>query len=80
MAQPRRRPVRAVPDEQPRRRRPNGVQYYDMQMRVILGGEQMHLTTCSVCCATVPSGSKAQARHADWHRTLQEAIEQALPR
>jgi hypothetical protein len=56
------------------------VRFYDMQVRVILGGEPMHPTTCSVCCAVVPSGQKAQQRHAEWHRLLQEAVEAALPR
>jgi hypothetical protein len=51
-----------------------------MQQRVVLGGEPMHLTIYGACCAVVPSGSKAQQRHVDWHRTLQEAIEEALPR
>jgi hypothetical protein len=59
--------------------RTNG-QFFAMQQRVVLGGEPMHLTIYGACCAVVPSGSKAQQRHVDWHRTLQEAIEEALPR
>jgi hypothetical protein len=74
-----RRPVRAVPDEQPKRPN-NSNPYYDMQQRVVLGGETMHLTTCGTCCAVVPSGSKAQQRHTEWHRLLQAAIDSALPR
>jgi hypothetical protein len=73
----RRRPVQAVPDQP---KRTNGVQYWDMQFRWVLGGEVMHPTDCGTCGAVVPSGSKAQARHAEWHRLLQEAIEAALPR
>jgi hypothetical protein len=78
MPQPRRRPVRAVPDEPPRRA--NGKQFWQAPVRLVLGGEPMHLTVCGTCCAVVPSGSKAQQRHLEWHRLLQEAVEAALPR
>jgi hypothetical protein len=66
-----------VPDEP---KRTSGNPYYDMQQRVVLGGEQMHLTTCGTCCAVVPSGQKAQTRHTEWHQLLQQAIDSALPR
>jgi hypothetical protein len=49
-------------------------------MRVILGGEPMHLTVYAACCAVIPSGAKAQQRHFDWHQLLQEALDSALPR
>jgi hypothetical protein len=46
-----------------------------MQMRVVLNGDQMHLTICHACAAIVPSGGKTQARHLEWHRLLQEALD-----
>jgi hypothetical protein len=70
------RPIRAVPEPRPR----PTTTYYDMQSRQVLGGEPMHLTVCGACCAVVLSGDKAQARHLEWHRLLQEAIDAALPR
>jgi hypothetical protein len=70
------RPVRAVPDPKPPKVEP----FYPMQMRVVLGGEPMTLTICHVCAAVVPGGERSQARHAEWHRVLNEAIEAALPR
>lgn len=73
--QPRRRPVRAVPDP---RQLTNP--YYDGQLRVMFGGEPFHLTLCGTCAAVVPSGSKAQERHTQWHRLMQEALDAALPR
>jgi hypothetical protein len=76
MTQRQRRPMRAVPD----RRSTLTTTFYDGQMRVVFGGEPMHLTLCGTCCAVVPSGSKAQARHLEWHRLLQEALDAALPR
>jgi hypothetical protein len=60
--------------------RPTANGYYNMQARWVLGGEPMHLTVCGVCCAVVPSGEKAQRRHQEWHRLLQQAIDTALPR
>jgi hypothetical protein len=71
-----RRPVRAVPDPKPTTVEP----FYPMQMRVVLGGEPMTLTICHACAAVVPGGEKSQARHLEWHRLLQDAIEAALPR
>jgi hypothetical protein len=67
-------------DDQQRSRLSAVKQYYDVQMRVILGGEPMHLTVCAACCAVIPSGAKAQQRHFDWHQLLQEALDSALPR
>jgi hypothetical protein len=55
-------------------------QFYDMQQRIVLGGEVMHFTICGACCAAVPSGEKAQTRHLEWHSLLQQAIDAALPR
>jgi hypothetical protein len=72
-----RRPVRAVPDEP---KRTNGRQFWDTQVRLILGGEPAHITVCSTCAALVTSGQKAQQRHLEWHRLLQQAIDSALPR
>jgi hypothetical protein len=51
-----------------------------MQMRVVLGGEPMTLTICHTCAAVVPGGERSQARHTEWHRLMQEAIDAALPR
>jgi hypothetical protein len=51
-----------------------------MQMRVVLAGEPMTLTICHACAAVVPGGERSQARHLEWHRTLNEAIDAALPR
>lgn len=48
--------------------------FYSVQIRIVLGGETMTLTICATCCALVPSGSKAQQRHLDYHRTVFEAI------
>jgi hypothetical protein len=75
-AQRARRPVRALPDPKPQ----PTTTYYDGQLRVVFGGEPMHLTLCGTCCAVIPSGDKAQARHLQWHRLLQEAIDAGLPR
>jgi hypothetical protein len=76
MAERGRRPVRAVPDPKPQ----PDITFYDGQMRVVFGGEPMHLTLCGFCCAVVPSGAKAQARHLLVHRMQQEVNEAALPR
>jgi hypothetical protein len=70
------RPIRAVPEPKPPKVEP----FYPMQMRVVLGGEPMTLTICHACAAVVPGGEKSQTRHLQWHRTLNEAIEAALPR
>ena len=73
------RPVRAVPDPQPPSA-PRVEPFYPMQMRVVLGGEPMTLTICHACAAVVPGGERSQRRHLEWHRTLNEAVEAALPR
>jgi hypothetical protein len=73
----RRGPVRAMPDNT---KRNAGKQFWDAQIRIVLGGEPAHITVCQTCAALVTSGEKAQQRHLDWHRLLQEAVEAALPR
>jgi hypothetical protein len=70
------RPVRAVPDPKPAKVEP----FYPMQVRLVLGGEPMALTICHACAAVVPGGDRSQARHLEWHRLMQEAIEAGLPR
>jgi hypothetical protein len=54
-------------------------QFWDAQQRIVLGGEPMHLKVCNTCCALVPSGDRATARHAEYHMMLQQAIDSALP-
>jgi hypothetical protein len=54
-------------------------QFWDAQQRLVLGGEPMTLKVCNTCCALVPSGDRATARHAEYHLLIQQAIDSALP-
>jgi hypothetical protein len=71
MPQPRRRPVRAVPDERPAASRPiNGYWPYTAGM------ERDGICVCQRCAAILPFSDKSRAIHDRHH----EQIEQALPR
>jgi hypothetical protein len=77
-------PQQRNPRQRPGERRPNHErafrQFWDVQLRVVLGGEAMTLKVCNTCCALVPAGDRAVARHVEYHMLLQAAIDSALPR